>query len=251
MSRPTISLITSVRNNRPFIREAIESVLSQTYPSIEYIVVDGASTDGTLDIIQSYAGRIAKIISEPDLNCYDGMNKGIQAATGDIIGTLNSDDIFFDHSVIEKVAQAFRESAELDCVYGNLIFVDRENPEKITRRWISKPFQEGLFEKSWTPAHPTFYCKKSVFTRLGGYRLDYKIAADVELMYRFIQKNHIYSRFLPFNFIKMRTGGLSTRGLQSTWTITLELKKAITENQGSFSLIKYLFYKALKLREFG
>lgn len=245
----TISIITVALNVRSTVEDTITSVLGQTYKNIEYVIIDGGSTDGTLDIINKYKSKIHKFISKPDKGVYDGMNKGILAASGDIVGFLNADDVFYDKNVIQKVASVFT-NAEVDCVYGNLVYVSRKNSERITRIWRSRDFSDGLFERSWTPAHPTFYCKKVLYERFGFYRTDFKIAADVELMYRFLQKNHIKSKYVAADFVRMRDSGVSSRGIQSTVVITREMKKAINENGGQFNFIKYLFFKFLKISEF-
>lgn len=245
----TISIITVALNVRSTVEATITSVLGQTYKNIEYVIIDGGSTDGTLDIINKYKNKIHKFISKPDKGVYDGMNKGILAASGDIVGFLNADDVFYDKNVIQKVASVFT-NAEVDCVYGNLVYVSCQDPARITRVWKSREFTEGLFEKSWTPAHPTFYCKKAIYEQFGFYRTDFKIAADTELMYRFLQKYHIRSKYINADFVRMRDSGMSNRGIKSTFVITREMKKAIIENGGQFNFIKYLFFKFLKISEF-
>jgi Glycosyltransferases involved in cell wall biogenesis len=244
-----VSIITSVLNAETTIEDAIKSVLGQSYKEIEYIVVDGGSQDGTLDKIKKYSGKIAKFISEKDDGIYDGMNKGILAASGDIIGFLNADDIFYDDTVVQRIVSVFTSDA-IECVYGNLVYIDYQDSTRIMRRWRSRVFYDGLFEKSWTPAHPTFYCKKDLYERFGLYRTDFKIAADVELMYRFLQKNHVRSKYIDANFVRMRSSGVSNRGIKSTFVITREMKRAIIENGGEFNLIRYLFFKFLKITEF-
>ncbi|MFA5878949.1 MAG: glycosyltransferase family 2 protein [Candidatus Margulisiibacteriota bacterium] len=243
-----ISIITAVYNNKTFIKSAIESVLMQTYPNIEHIIIDGGSTDGTLEIIKSYQDKISKFISESDKNLYDAINKGIKLATGEIIGTLNADDLFYDEKVVADVAKIFQEK-DISALYGNIIYVARDNINKITRKWKSKTFKSGLFEKSWTPAHLTFYAKKECFENYGVYRTDFKIASDVELMYRFLEKHKIKNYYFPRIMVKMRDNGISNKGIKSTVTITKEMKKAIIENGGKFNLAKYLFFKSLKLKE--
>lgn len=243
-----ISIVTAVFNAHDTIEDTIKSVLAQTCENIEYIIMDGGSTDGTLEIINKYKTKITRIVSEPDNGLYDAMNKGILSASGDIVGFLNADDMFYDSEVVSKIVFAFNNSS-VDCVYGNLVYVSRSNPNRVTRAWKSRKFVNGLFEKSWTPAHPTFYCKKAIYSRLGYYNTSFKVAADVELMYRFLQINHIKSRFVDVNFVRMRDGGVSSQGIKSTIVITREMKKAITENGGRFNIVKYLFFKFFKIIE--
>ena len=242
-----VSIITVSLNSANTIKDCIKSVVNQSYKNIEYIIIDGGSTDGTLDIIKKYASKISFWISKKDYGIYDAMNKGINLAIGEIIGFLNSDDMFYDSRVVERIVNAFEK--DIDCIYGNLIYVSHRNIKKITRRWISNEFKEGIFEKSWTPAHPTFYCRKKVYDRYGGYRLDFKIASDVELMYRFLQKHQLISKFINHYFVRMRNRGNSNKGIKSTIIITKEMKRAIIENGGNFYLPKYLFFKLLKIRQ--
>jgi glycosyltransferase involved in cell wall biosynthesis len=244
-----VSIITATLNSRSTIEDTIRSVLGQIYKNIEYIVVDGGSTDGAMDIVNKYRNRISKIISEPDRGIFDGMNKGALAASGDIIGFLNADDTFYDNTVIQRIVSEFNDGT-IDCVYGDLVYVSRLDPERVTRVWRSRAFCDGLFEKSWTPAHPTFYCKKALYERLGLFRTDFKLAADAELMYRFLQKGRARSKYINANLVRMKDSGASNSGINSTIVITREMKKAISENGGRFNLIKYLFFKMLKIKEF-
>ena len=216
--------------------------------NIEHIIVDGASTDNTLKLLNTIPNRVAQLISEPDKGIYDAMNKGIGLATGDIIGTLNSDDSYFSQEVVEQIAAVFTAHPEIECLYGNLLFVNEEN--KVVRKWQSKPFVPGLFAKSWSPAHPTFYCRKEVFEKYGLYKTNYKIAADVEFMFRVMELNRVTTYFLNETLVRMSIGGVSTRGLKSTVTITKELRQAFRENGLPFNLPRYLFYKGLKIKEF-
>lgn len=249
-----ITIITVSYNSEKTIRDTINSVLSQSSKQIEYIIVDGLSTDNTVDIIKSYEDDFKKNeisfhwISEKDNGLYDAINKGIGLATGDIVGILNSDDFYIDNNVVDNIINSFNEHA-IDCVYGNLLYVKSDDTNIITRTWKSKSFNKGLFEKSWTPAHPTFYCKKELYDKFGTYRTDFEIAADVELMYRFLDVHNSKSLYLGMDFIKMREGGISNRGIKSTITITKELKKSITENGGNFNVFKYLFFKSLKIKQ--
>ena len=181
------------------------------------------------------------------MGIYDAINKGIRLATGEVIGILNADDVFADDHAVEKIMKAFSEK-ETDCVYGNLVFTNSKG--RVVRVWKSKPFIEGLFEISWTPAHPTFYCKKQVYEKYGLYKTDFRIASDVELMLRFITIHKIRSFYLNEFLVTMRYGGASTRGLKSTYIITKEMRRAFREHGLPFNLMKYLFFKVLKIREF-
>jgi glycosyltransferase involved in cell wall biosynthesis len=242
-----VSVITVVLNNRAYLEDCLQSIFCQTHSPLESIVVDGGSTDGTQDIIRRLEKRISRWISEKDRGIYEAMNKGIKMATGEVIGFLNGDDMYFDDRVIAGIVEAFKP--DIDCVFGNLVFVSRSDIGRVTRRWISGSFRPGLFEKSWTPAHPTFYCRKTAYDRHGLYRPDFRIAADVELMYRFLQKHALRSRFVDRYFVKMRDSGVSNRGLKSTWIITREMKRAIQDNGGRFQWSRYLFFKLLKIRQ--
>jgi glycosyltransferase involved in cell wall biosynthesis len=242
-----ISIITVTKNSAETIAACIRSVHSQSWPDIEHIIIDGASTDNTLEIIHSTPNTIACIITELDMGIYDAINKGIMLSTGDIIGILNADDIFYDSKVIEKIAQAFLVN-DCDCIYGNLVFSNQKG--KIIRVLRSKPFTKGLFEISWTPAHPTFYCKRNMYEQYGGYKTDYKIAADVELMLRFFVFHKINAYFLDEFLVIMRHGGVSTQAFSSTYVITKEMRRAFKENNIPFNLPKYLFFKFLKIREY-
>lgn len=242
-----ISIITVTFNSAATIAACIASVNRQSYANIEHIIIDGASKDGTVEIIRSLPNRVTTIISEPDNGIYDAMNKGIRIATGEVIGMLNSDDQLFSTSSIATIAAGFVEK-QVDCIFGNLIFTD--NSGKITRIWRSKPFSSGLFTKSWTPAHPTFYCKRNLYERHGYYKTDYRIAADVELMLRFLEVHKISSGFLDELLVNMQAGGVSNQGIKSTITITKELRRAFKENGLPFNLLKYLFFKGAKIREF-
>lgn len=245
-----ISIITVCYNSSGHIQKAIESVLNQSFKEIEYIIVDGKSIDNTVDIIKKYEPRFngrMKWISEPDNGIYDAINKGIRIATGEIIGILNSDDQFYDSQSVEKIAECFRDPG-VEAVYGNLIITNNQN--RLIRNWKSKPFRPGLFAKSWTPAHPTFYCHRSLYNKYGLYKTDYHIAADVELMLRFLEVYRINTYYLNETLVNMRLGGASTKGIKSSIIITKEVMRAFKENGLRFDLIKYMFYKGLKIKEY-
>lgn len=228
-----LSLITVTYNSGATLAYTIKSVLSQTYPDIEYIIVDGASKDNTVAIIKEYEplfkGRI-KWISEPDKGLYDAMNKGIRLATGDIIGILNSDDFFTNQNVLQKVADTFNEDASLDAVYGDVHFVNPEDLERCVRYYSSRVFNRKLMKLGFMPAHPSFYVRKECFEKYGIYKTDYKIAADFEFLLRVIYKNKIKTKYIPFDMVTMRTGGASTSGLESHKRIMKEHLRAFHEN---------------------
>jgi glycosyltransferase involved in cell wall biosynthesis len=209
-----ISIITIAYNSASTIEDTIKSVVNQDYPNVEYIIVDGASKDDTLKIVQKYKDKIAKVISEKDKGIYDAMNKGVKLATGDVIGMLNSDDLLADTSILSKIAKAF-ENNNIDATYGDLTYVDRDNVEKITRKWLAKNYKKGDFLKGWMPPHPTFYLKNELYQKHGLYRTDLSTAADYELMLRMIHKNEIKVHYINEIIVKMRVGGESNVSLKN------------------------------------
>lgn len=209
-----VSIITIAYNSEETIEDTIQSVVGQDYADIEYIIVDGKSSDGTLEIISKYKNQIAKIHSDKDQGIYDAMNKGVELATGDIVGILNSDDIYANSQVISSIVAKFREG-QADAIYADLVYVDRENTDKITRTWISGDYKEGAFDKGWMPPHPTFFLKKSVYNQYGTYTLKLKSAADYELMLRMVHKYKIKLGYLNQVITKMRVGGMSNVSLKN------------------------------------
>lgn len=215
MNQPIkISIITIAFNSAETIEDTIQSVLSQDYTNMEYIVVDGKSTDGTVAIIQKYADRITRFVSEKDKGLYDALNKGIKLSTGDVVGILHSDDLFFDHQVVSKVANVFTVS-NCDSLYADLIFVDRFNISNTKRVWRAGVYHQGAFRRGWMPPHPTFFAKNKLFQKLGYYRTDLRFSADYELMLRFIHKNNISTYYLNEFIVKMRLGGISNTDILS------------------------------------
>ena len=204
-----ISIITITYNSENTVEETIKSVVSQDFPNIEYIVVDGLSKDNTLTIVNRYTNHIEKIVSEKDKGLYDALNKGISMATGDVVGMLHSDDLYADNRVISKIAQQFAIDPAVEGVYADLVFVDRNDTTKVLRTWKAGNFEQGSFLKGWMPPHPTFFVRKSVYENFGGFNLDLKLSADYELMLRFIHKNNIKISYLPETIVKMRMGGIS------------------------------------------
>ncbi len=217
-----ISIITVCLNSADTIEGTIKSVLMQDYKDIEYVVVDGVSTDGTLEILAKYQGKISKCISEPDRGVYNAMNKGIRLSTGDIVATLNSDDVYADETIVGQMAEFMQENG-LDAAYGDLVYVDhRKNTNRITRFWKTGEYKKGAFYHSWVIPHPTFFCRKEVFEKYGYFNEKFRVAADFELMLRFIEKHQIKVGYLPKVIVKMRTGGKANilRGIiRGNWEI--------------------------------
>jgi glycosyltransferase len=209
-----ISIITAVYNNKDYISECVESVLLQTYTDIEYIVIDGGSTDGTKEILEKYRLKIAHYISEADNGMYHAMNKGISIATGDIIGILHSDDIFANKNVIAEIANTFVKN-NIDGVYGDLLYVDRTNVSKIIRYWKSSPFLIGNLKKGWMPPHPTLFLKRNIVKNIGYYNTTYKIAADYDFMLRTLTSPGAKFEYIPSVITLMRSGGTSNKSIKN------------------------------------
>jgi len=202
-----MSIITVVYNNIDFIESNLNSIHNQTYKDIQHIIIDGGSRDGTLEYLRSNHGYPLTLVSEQDDGIYDAMNKGINLAEGDVIGFLNSDDIYTDESILKKITTVFRD-IDTDSVYGDLHYVD-PSLKKTIRSWESGKYHTGIMEKGWMPPHPTFYVKRNIYEKYGKFDSDYKISADYELMLRFLNKNNISTYYLPEVIVKMRTGGRS------------------------------------------
>lgn len=246
-----VSIITVAYNSAATIVDTVRSVMAQTYDNIEYIVIDGNSRDNTLEVLEPYRDFIDTLVSEPDKGLYDAMNKGIQKATGDIVGILNSDDFFTANDVVESVVNAFRQDASLEAVYADLHFVKEPDLKTNVRYFSSKMFAPWLFRFGFMPAHPTFYVKRECYTRYGLYDQSLRIAADYELLLRFLYCNRIKYKYLHKDLVTMRTGGVSTANVQSRWDGCKEEVKACLQN-GVYTnivmiLMKY-FYKILGLR---
>jgi glycosyltransferase involved in cell wall biosynthesis len=229
MTDPKISVITVVHNGAATIEDTIHSVASQDYPRIEHIIIDGASTDGTLDIVRRHRDKIAAFKSEPDRGMYDAMNKGLALATGEIVGFLNADDIYADSHVLREIADTLCVP-EVDACYGDLVYVGRADASKVVRYWKSRPYHDGLFEVGWMPAHPTFYAKRWIYDQYGGYDLVYRRQSDFELTMRFLAVHHVRSVYIPRVLVRMRSGGAS----RELWHIlegNLEAYRACRKHQ--------------------
>uniref|UniRef100_A0AB33JF59 Glycosyltransferase family 2 protein n=1 Tax=Prevotella sp. GTC17262 TaxID=3236797 RepID=A0AB33JF59_9BACT len=248
-----ISIITATFNSERTLSDTIESVLKQTYSDIEYLIIDGGSTDSTVDIIKhyraSFQGKL-RWISEKDNGIYDAMNKGIKMSTGDVVGILNSDDYFTSTTVVEAFAKEFGDKA-IDAVYGDVHFIREGVPDKIIRYYSSAMFRPSLLRFGFMPAHPSFYVRREVFDRVGWYKTDYKIGSDFEMMVRMFKKFNLCARYIAMDFVTMRIGGVSTRNMGSRYTLLIEDVRACRENgiytNPLFIGLKYIF-KLFELR---
>ncbi|MCB0697452.1 MAG: glycosyltransferase [Chitinophagaceae bacterium] len=239
-----ISIVTVVYNCANTIRGCIDSVLAQDYDDVEYIIVDGGSKDGTVDVVKSYESGIARFVSEKDNGIYDAMNKGIRMATGDVVGILNADDFFYSNDTLSKIAAAFKKEPELDATIADIVFVNDTNT-RILRHYHAQKWKPAKFAWGFMPPHPSFFCKRHLFDKLGYYKTDYKIAADYELLIRYLYVNKINFRYLPVMTTRMRMGGVSTKNLNSIITLNKEIKRACEENHLSTNYFmiytKYIF----------
>ena len=239
-----VSIVTATYNSEETVKSSIDSVLFQDYEDIELIIVDGKSTDRTLEIVESFGRRISKVISEPDRGIYDAMNKGISVATGDVVGILNSDDFYANSQVISTVISTL-ESTQSDSVFGDLVYVKPENIDKVVRYYSSAHFHPALFSKGWMPAHPTFFVRRWAYQKYGLFQTDYKIAADYELLVRLLAKHKLSYTYIPKVMVNMRTGGASTSSFMSNWILNKEIVRACSENDIDTNLTK-LFAKYFK-----
>lgn len=243
-----VSIITVSYNCETTIEDTILSVASQDYSSIEHIVIDGGSTDKTMDIVKKHGTIIQYYISEPDNGIYDAMNKGIKLATGDVIGILNADDIYFDRSCISEVVYAFEEKG-VSAICGNLVYVAPDNLNKTVRFYSSRGFQPNMFAFGMMPAHPAFFVLRKCYLNFGLYKADYRIAADFELLLRFLKIHGISYHCISKILVKMRTGGVSTRNIKSNWILNKEILKACKENNIDTNMIKIFSKYFSKLRQ--
>ena len=240
-----ISLITATFNSERVLSSNLKSVKSQSFKNLEHLIIDGKSTDNTISIAKGFK-HISKIISEPDKGIYDALNKGIKNSTGDIIGFLHSDDTFYDENSLQKIADAFDDNT--DCVFGDLIYTDKD--EKLKRLWKGSDFEKGTFKKGWMPAHPTFYCRRSVYEKWGLYDDSFKIAGDFELMLRFFEKHNIRSKYIPYKLVNMKLGGVSNRSLKNKIDILKEEFSAFHQNSIQFNKLTYTLSKLEAIRQF-
>jgi glycosyltransferase len=243
-----ISIITAVYNNADEISIAINSVLSQTYKEIEYIIVDGASTDGTINVIKSFGNQITTFISEPDKGIYDALNKGLSLATGDVIGVLHSDDVFNNSRVIEVIAQRFNNEG-CDATYGDLEYVSKTDVTNVIRYWKSCPFDVKNFRRGWMPAHPTLFMRKKIYDEYGMFDTRYKISSDYDLILRTLASGNLKCLYIPMVITRMKLGGASNKSIPNLWKKSYEDWLALRRNKKGGLLVLFL-KNSSKLHQF-
>jgi len=244
-----VTVITVVRNAVQSIADTLASVAGQSHPRVEHVIVDGASSDGTLEVIEREGAHIARLVSEPDRGIYDAMNKGLRLATGDVIGFLNADDVFVDQGVLQRIASAMAADG-LDALFGDIEFMDPANPGLARRRYRSGRFSPRRIAWGWMPAHPALYLTRETYACYGPYRTDYQIAGDFEMVARVFRDGALRYRYLPEVLVRMRTGGISTAGWRNTVLLNREVLRACRENGIDTNLFKILSKYPRKLFEF-
>ena len=242
-----ISLITVAYNAESTISRCIESVIGQNFKNIEYIIIDGGSTDKTIDIINRYKDHINIFVSEPDKGIYDAMNKGIKLASGDIVGMINADDFFADIEALRAIHGGFIEK-NVDILYADLDYVD--NRDNVVRKWRSGRYRYGMFNRGWMPPHPTFYCKRILFEQLGVYSLDYGTAADYELMLRYIHLHRMEPFYLEKVIIKMKVGGISNKSISNRVKGLFFDLRAMRDNEILLPLVTLIFKPLRKIIQY-
>ena len=243
-----ISIITVSYNTEETIANTLKSVAGQTYKNIEHILIDGASTDNTLDIVKRYGRHLAHVVSEPDLGIYDAMNKGVALASGDIICLLNADDVYRDNDIITRIV-GMMESKALDALYGDVAYFDDIAPDKTIRRFRSNHFTPERIAWGWIPAHPTLFLRRRVYERAGPFKIDYQIAGDYEFMARVFRNQDLQYHYVPEVLVKMRIGGISTGGWRNTILLNKEVLRACRENGISTNVLKIMSKYPRKLLE--
>lgn len=243
------SIITVCYNSAQTIEDTLRSVAAQTAAHIEHIIVDGGSKDGTLAIVERYRQSLAQVISEPDHGIYDAMNKGVRAATGEVIGFLNADDVYAHANVLADVGHLMKQEC-LDALFGDVEFFRPENPTLAVRRYSSARFRPGRISWGWMPAHPALFLRREVFQRVGPFRTDYRIAGDFEFIARAFLRQPLRYRHLPEVLVRMRTGGVSTGGWRNSLVLNREVLRACRENGIPTNMLKILSKYPAKLLEY-
>jgi glycosyltransferase involved in cell wall biosynthesis len=244
-----VTIITVTLNSAKFLEDCIRSIISQDYKDIEHIIIDGQSTDGTLDIIKKYEDHIAYWVSEKDPGMYDAINKGMHKATGDIIGTLNSDDVLASTNVISEIVKTFDEK-KVDAVYGDLVYVDQQNIDKIVRVWKGGNYNRSKFRYGWMPAHPTFYFKRELLDKFGYYETHYFSASDYEFMARYLYYFRVSASYVSKLIVKMRTGGMSNITLKQRLRANRRDYLAMKRNRIPFPFLVSMLKPLIKLHQY-
>lgn len=245
-----VSIITVTMNSEKYLSDCIESVRKQNYKNIEHIIIDGKSTDRTLQIIKNNSKHISYWLSETDRGMYDAINKGLKVATGDIVGILNSDDMFASADAVRSIVDCF-ETTNTDSVYGNLVYVDPNNSQKIIRYWKGTTYKRFRFKYGWMPAHPTFYIRRKLIDQYGGYENHYFTAADYEFMARYLYLHKVSSQFLDTMLVKMRNGGISNGNFKSRFRANRRDFLAMKKNKIPFPLIVSILKPLIKLPQYN
>ena len=240
-----VSIITVTLNSKSVLSDCLDSVANQSHNNIEHIVIDGGSTDGTLTLLNSRRKNLAIVISEPDNGIYEAMNKGVALAKGDIVGILNSDDFYANDQVISNIIEIFTKDPSLEACYADLIYVDRYKTSKIIRYFKSSKFEQGLFSKGWSPPHPTFFVRRSVYEKFGLFNLNYRIASDIDLMIRFFEIHKIKTKYVPEIWVKMRMGGTTNKSLKNIYKQNQEILKSFKQQGLHVNTIGFLINKIL------
>jgi glycosyltransferase involved in cell wall biosynthesis len=246
-----ISVITPVYNGETMIKHCMDSVAVQTYNNKEHIIVDGFSSDNTVSIIKSYGKAHVKLLSEKDEGLYDAFNKGIKMANGDIICFLCADDMYAHENVLQTVASAYQSYNDIDMIFGDLVYVDRDNLSKVVRYWQSSPFKLGLFKKGWLVPHTALFVRSQLFSKYGFFNLKFKMASDYELHFRFFEKYKLKSLYIPGVMVRMRSGGISNSSLKNIYKSLKECYDALSDQNVRFPLfyiINTLFYRLRQTR---
>lgn len=238
-----ITVITVCYNSAATIGDTLAAVARQGYKNVEHLIVDGASTDGTVDIVRQWAGHSVVLNSEPDKGIYDAMNKGFALATGDVIGFLNSDDFYADGSALEKIAAAFQDR-QVEACFGDLVYVSKDT-RRVIRYWKSRAFVKGDFANGWCPAHPTFYIRRSALERCGGFDCSFKLASDMEFMMRYLENGAVPAVYIPAVIVRMRVGGATNQSWRNVLKQNEEVLVALRKNKVPFSTIGFVSHKLL------
>jgi len=240
-----ISIITATYNSASVINDCLNSVKLQKYKDIDHIIIDGNSADETLQILETKRSQIKTLISEPDHGIYDAMNKGIKNSTGEIVGFLNSDDIYANDEVLSDVVNLFKNNKSLDACYADLIYTSQNDISKNVRYWKSSKFNLGLFSRGWCPPHQTFFVRRKIYEKFGCFNVKYKIASDVELMMRFLEVNKINVCYVPKTWIKMRLGGTTNKSVRNILIQNKEIIHALKTHNLDFNYLSFCFHKLI------